>query len=222
MVTSIDITSKKPDSMSTDSQESVDDLDGGEGTGDDETTDTEALRERIDELESTVAELAEFAESETAADDGQKKMTLIATKGTLDMAYPPLILASTAAAFDWEVIVFHTFWGLDILHEEKSRKLQLSSVGNPNMPVPNIIGAIPGMDRMTTRMMNKRIADNDTATIEELVKLSLDMGVELQACQMTIDLMDYDDEDFYEGVTTGVGAATALRHLGESDVQLMI
>ncbi len=206
--------------MSTDSQQSVDD--DGDTTGDATMTETEALRERIDELESTVAELAEFADTATADDDGQKKMTLIATKGTLDMAYPPLILASTAAAFDWEVVVFHTFWGLDILHEKKSRNLQLSSVGNPNMPVPNIIGAIPGMDRMTTRMMNKRIADNDTATIEELVELSLDMGVELQACQMTIDLMEYDDDDFYEGVTTGVGAATALRHLGESDVQLMI
>ncbi|GAA0203640.1 DsrE/DsrF/DrsH-like family protein [Halobaculum roseum] len=178
---------------------------------------TEAeLRARVEELEDSVARL------EADADDGQKKLTIIATKGTFDMAYPPLILASTAAAFGWEVVVFHTFWGLDILHEEKSKSLQLSAVGNPNMPMPNALAALPGMDRMATKMMEKRIDDNGTATIEELVEVSLDQGVELQACQMTIDLMDYDEDDFYDEVVTGVGAATALQHMTESDVQLLV
>ncbi len=138
------------------------------------------------------------------------------------MAYPPLILGSTAAAFGWDVVVFHTFWGLDILHEENSKNLKLSAVGNPNMPVPNAIAAIPGMDRMATRMMEKRIDENGTATIEELIELSLESGVDLQACQMTIELMDYDEENFYDGVTTGVGAATALQHMAESDIQLLV
>ncbi|SFH05852.1 DsrE/DsrF/DrsH-like family protein, partial [Halopelagius inordinatus] len=101
------------------------------------------------ELAARVAELEERV-AEATAEDETKKMSIIATKGTLDMAYPPLILASTAAAFGYEVTVFHTFWGLDILHEERSKNLKLSSVGNPNMPVPNIVGALPGMDRMTT------------------------------------------------------------------------
>ncbi|TKX53610.1 hypothetical protein EXE42_11750 [Halorubrum sp. SP3] len=170
------------------------------------------LAARVDELEDALAE----------ADDGGKKMSIIATKGTLDMAYPPLILASTAAAFGYEVTVFHTFWGLDILHEERSKSLKLSSVGNPNMPVPNAVAALPGMDRVTTRMMEKRIADNDTATVEELLETSLDMGVEFQACQMTIDLMDYDEDDFYDGVTAGVGAATALQDMAEADIQLLV
>ncbi|EMA40997.1 DsrE/DsrF/DrsH-like family protein [Halobiforma nitratireducens] len=173
----------------------------------------EALRERVAELEESVAE---------TADDGGQKMTIVATKGTLDMAYPPLILASTAAAFDWEVVVFHTFWGLDILHEEHSKNLKLSAVGNPNMPMPNAVAALPGMDAMATKMMRKRIDDNDTATIEELVDLALDQGVDLQACQMTVELMDYDEDDFYDEVTTGVGAATALQHMAESDVQLLV
>ncbi|NGM69359.1 hypothetical protein G6M89_10125 [Natronolimnobius sp. AArcel1] len=174
----------------------------------------QALRERVDELEASLADAGE--------DDDGKKMTIVATKGTFDMAYPPLILASTAAAFDWEVIVFHTFWGLDILHEEKSTTLKLSAVGNPNMPMPNVLAALPGMDRMATRMMEKRIDENGTPTIEDLIALSLEQGVELQACQMTVDLMDYDEDDFYDGVTTGVGAATALQHMAESDVQLLI
>ncbi|APX98350.1 DsrE/DsrF/DrsH-like family protein [Natronorubrum daqingense] len=172
------------------------------------------LRERVDELEASMATLD--------GGDGQKKMVIVATQGSFDMAYPPLILGSTAAAFGWEVIVFHTFWGLDILHEEKSKTLKLSAVGNPNMPVPNALAAIPGMDRMATRMMEKKIDENGTATIEELIDLSLESGVDLQACQMTIELMDYDEEDFYDGVTTGVGAATALQHMAESDIQLLV
>jgi peroxiredoxin family protein len=175
------------------------------------------------ELAARVEELEDQLSDVTADDDDDtKKMSIIATKGTLDMAYPPLILASTAAAFDYEVTVFHTFWGLDILHEERSSNLKLSSVGNPNMPVPNAIAAIPGMDRVTTKMMERRIEDNDTATIEELIETSLDMGVEFQACQMTIELMDYDENDFYEGVTTGVGAATALQDMAEADIQLLV
>ncbi|WP_459191035.1 DsrE/DsrF/DrsH-like family protein [Halosimplex sp. J119] len=172
------------------------------------------------ELAARVAELEESLAK--AEDDDTKKMSIIATKGTLDMAYPPLILASTAAAFGYEVTVFHTFWGLDILHEERSKNLKLSSVGNPNMPVPNAVAALPGMDRVTTKMMEKKIDDNDTATIEELIETSLDMGVEFQACQMTIDLMDYDEDDFYDGVTTGVGAATALQDMADADIQLLV
>ncbi len=172
-----------------------------------------ALRERVEELEETVADLE---------GDGQQKMTIVATKGSLDMAYPPLILASTAAAFGWEVVVFHTFWGLDILHETKSKKLKLSALGNPSMPMPNALAALPGMDAMATRMMESKIDENGTASVEELIDLSLETGVDLQACQMTIDLMGYDDDDFYEGVTTGVGAATAIQHMADSDVQLLI
>jgi peroxiredoxin family protein len=178
--------------------------------------DVAALEARIDELED------ELADVRTDEGDDQGKMVIIATKGTLDMAYPPLILASTAAAFGWDVTVFHTFWGLDILHEERSGNLQLSAVGNPNMPMPNAIGALPGMDRLTTKMMEKRIADNDTASIQELIDTSLEMGVEFQACQMTIDLMDYDEDDFFDGVTTGVGAASALGEMGDADVQLLV
>jgi len=174
------------------------------------------LAARIEELEE---ELASVKDAESIGGD---KMSIIATKGTLDMAYPPLILASTAAAFGYDVTVFHTFWGLDILHEEHSKDLKLSSVGNPNMPVPNVLGALPGMDKVTTSMMERRISDNDTATIEELIETSLEMGVEFQACQMTIELMDYDEDAFFDDVETGVGAATAVEDMAEADIQLLI
>ncbi len=83
------------------------------------------------------------------------------------------------------------------------------------MPITNVLATLPEMDWMTSWMMNRRIEDNDPATIEELIDTCVEMGVDLQACQTTQDLMDYDKADFYEGVTTGVGVATALQHMGE-------
>ena len=199
--------------MSTDTSDTTTE-DGPDGDAAEEIPSRAELAARVEELEEEL--------SDVAAGQNSKKMSIVATKGTLDMAYPPLILASTAAAFGYDVTVFHTFWGLDILHEERSKNLKLSSVGNPNMPVPNVVGALPGMDRVTTSMMEKRIDDNDTATIEELIETSLDMGVEFQACQMTIELMDYDEDDFYDGVTTGVGAATAIQDMADADIQLLV
>ena len=175
------------------------------------------LQARIDALEAEVSDLRAEAD-----EDGPQKMVIIATKGTLDMAYPPLILASTAAAFGYDVTVFHTFWGLEILHEENSKDLKLSSVGNPNMPVPNLVGALPGMDRVTARMMRNKIEDNDVASVEELIETSIASGVDLQACQMTIDLLGYDESEFYDGVTTGVGAASAFQDMVSADIQLLV
>jgi peroxiredoxin family protein len=196
--------------MSTDAAES-----DAETPGQVSAEEVAALRERIDQLES------DLAATESDDDDG-KSMVIIATKGTLDMAYPPLILASTAAAFGWDVTVFHTFWGLEVLHEEHSKDLKLSAVGNPNMGVPNAVAALPGMDRVTSTMMRRRIEDNDVATIEELLDTCEAMDVEMQACQMTMDLLDYEDDEFYDGVTTGVGAATALERMADADVQLLV
>lgn len=175
-----------------------------------------------EELAARVANLEARLDGADDADEDQPKLSIIATKGTLDMAYPPLILATTAAAFDWDVTVFHTFWGLDILHEERADSLELSAVGNPNLPVPNAVAALPGMDRVTTRMLERKLDANGTASVADLLETGLEMGVEFQACQMTIDLLDYDADDFYDGVTVGVGAATALRDMADANVQLLV
>ncbi len=204
--------------MSTDTPDS-----DSTGTPDEQSSESAAEELSKAELQAQIEDLRdELADLKATTGDDQKSMTIIATKGSLDMAYPPLILASTAAAFGWDVVVFHTFWGLDILHEEKSKNLKLSAVGNPSMPMPNALASLPGMDSMATKMMNKKIADNGTPTIEDLIETSLDQGVDLQACQMTIELMDYDEDEFYDGVTTGVGAATALQHMANADVQLLV
>lgn len=173
------------------------------------------LNERLEELEAQMEAMAEDEDQTT-------KMTIIAVNGTLDMAYPTLILSGMAAAFDWDVTVFATFWALDLLHEEKSKNLKMSSAGNPHMPVPNLLAVMPGMDRATTWMMRRQIDDLGTETVEELIDRALDNGVEFLACQMTADLMGYEDDDFIDGVTTGVGAGKALFEMEESDVQLVI
>lgn len=189
-----------------------------------ETTDAAAqptlsdLQAKYEAMEDRLADLEARAEEE----DGPPKMTVIAIHGTLDMAYPTLILSSMAAAFDWDVTVFASFWALDLLHEEKSKNLKMSAVGNPALGVPSLLGVMPGMNTVATRMMKKKIDDVGTESVEELIGRALDNGVRFLACQMTAELMGYEEDDFIEGVETGVGAATALLDMEDSDIQLVI
>lgn len=138
-----------------------------------------------------------------------KKLAIIATKGTLDWAYPPFILASTAAALGYETRMFFTFYGLQLLR--KKLDLKVSSVGNPAMPMPFpmpvALQAFPGMQSLMTAMMKKRIRDKGVVSIEELRQLCLEAEVRMIGCQMTIDLFEFARDDFIAGIDYG-GAAT--------------
>jgi peroxiredoxin family protein len=151
-----------------------------------------------------------------------KKLALIASKGTLDWAYPPFILASTAAALDYEVSIFFTFYGLTLLKKDIS-DLKVTPLGNPAMPIPmpNLIQALPGMESMATMLMRKKIADKGVASIQELREICLESNVKLIACQMTMDLFDFKREELIEGIEIG-GAATFFEFAGEADVSLFI
>lgn len=153
-----------------------------------------------------------------------KKLALIASKGTLDWAYPPFILASTAAALDYEVSIFFTFYGLALLKKDVS-DLKVSPLGNPAMPMPipmpTLVQALPGMESMATMMMKQKISDKGVASIEELREICLESGVKLIACQMTMDLFGFKREEFIDGIEIG-GAATFFEFAGESDVNLFI
>lgn len=153
-----------------------------------------------------------------------KKLALIASKGTLDWAYPPFILASTAAALDYEVEIFFTFYGLTLLRKDLS-DLKVSPLGNPGMPMPvpmpNFVQMLPGMESMATTMMKQKIADKGIASVEELRTACLESGVRMIACQITMDLFDFKPEDLIEGIELG-GAATFFEFAGESDVSLFI
>lgn len=153
----------------------------------------------------------------------QKKLAIIATKGTLDWAYPPLILASTAAALDYDVQIFCTFYGLQLL--KKDLNLQVSPLGNPGMPmpfpVPVLAQALPGMQSMMTTMMKKKMKDKGVADLNTLRELCIEAEVKLQACQMTVDLFDMKQDEFIDGIDY-VGAASFFEFAGESDICLYI
>ena len=153
-----------------------------------------------------------------------KKMAIIATKGALDMAYPPLILASTAAALGWEVQVFCTFYGLQLLRKNLDG-IKISPLANPAMPMPVpmpvIVAMLPGMESMATMMMKDKMKKKGVASLEELRSICLESDVKFIACQMTVDLFDFTKSDFIDGIEYG-GAAMFLKFAGETDVCLFI
>lgn len=165
-----------------------------------------------------------------------KKMALIASQGTLDWAYPPFILASTAAAMDMEVAMFFTFYGLTLLKKDLS--LKVSPQSNPAMPmkmpfgpkgfqniewpIPNfLMGNVPGFETVATSLMKKTFKNKGVATIEELRDICIESEVKMIGCQMTMDVFGFDESDFIDGIDIG-GAATFLEFAIESDIQMFI
>ena len=153
-----------------------------------------------------------------------KKMALIASKGTLDMAYPPFILASTAAALGFEVQVFFTFYGLQLLRHDLSH-VKISPLANPAMPMPVpmpvFVQMLPGMESMATMMRKNKMKSKGVASLKEVRDICLEAEVKFVACQMTVDLFEFSHEDFIKDVEYG-GAATFMKFAGESDVCLFI
>ncbi len=167
---------------------------------------------------------------------GPKKLAIIATKGTLDWAYPPFILASTAAALGYETQIFFTFYGLQLV--KKNLDLKVSPLGNPGMPmkmpfgpkwfkginwnIPNAVQSlVPGYETLATTLMKQTIKNNGVATIPELRDLCQEADVKLIACQMTVDLFGFSHSDFIDGLEYA-GAATFFEFAGESDICLYI
>jgi len=164
-------------------------------------------------------------------------LSIIATKGTMDWAYPPFILASTASALGWDVSVFFTFYGLELL--KKDLDLEISPLGNPSMPmkmpfgpqwlkeinwqVPNVVMAgVPGFEKMATKLMKQTVKTKGIASIDELRSACLEAEVKLFACQMTVDLFGYSQDEFIPEIEGWIGAASFLPTAQKSDVSLFI
>ena len=159
---------------------------------------------------------------------GAKSMSIIVTKGTLDWAYPPFILSTTAAAMGLDVTLFFTFYGLTLLL--KDLDLKMSPLGNPamkmpmmggHMGMPNFMSMIPGVDAGATLMMKDMMKKKGVATIPELRSLAIEAGVRMIACQMTMDLFEYKKEDMVEGIEIG-GAATYIEVATQSQINLFV
>ncbi len=160
------------------------------------------------------------------SDGKATRMAIIAAHGTLDMAYPPLILATAAAAMDMEVTIFFTFYGLEILKKGKNEHLQVAPIGNPAMPavagnmhVPNIVGMLPGMTAMATNMMQDWMKKANVASIPDLLDMAIELGVKLVACQMTMDVLGVKKEELIEGLEIG-GAATFIEFASDNAITL--
>ncbi len=188
------------------------------------------INERLDAL--LPKKLAELRERQTPS------MCIIATKGTLDWAYPPFILASTASALGWNVSIFFTFYGLNLLKKDIST-LKVSPLGNPGMPmkmpfgpewfkginwnIPNAVqGVVPGFESVATALMKQTIRNKGVAPIEELRSACIEGGVNLIGCQMTVDLFGFTHDDFIPEVKEYCGAATFLPMARDADVSLFI
>lgn len=155
-----------------------------------------------------------------------KRMAIIATHGSLDAAYPPLILATAAVAMDMEAAIFFTFYGLEIIRKGNADKLQVSPIANPAMPqpipgisVPNIIGVLPGMTAVATGMMNGWMKKANVAKLSELLEMAIESGVRIIACQMSMDVMGIKKEDLLDGVEVA-GAAAFIEFAADDAVAL--
>ena len=165
-----------------------------------------------------------------------KKLSMVASRGTLDWAYPPFIMASAAAAMGWEVEIFFTFYGLSLLTPDMGNAT-VTPMGNTAMPmkmpfgpegfqkidwpIPTAVKAVPGFDALATTLMKKTFANKGVATLGELREITLDMGASLVGCQMTMEVFGFTKDDFIEGVEVG-GAAAFLASAADADVNLFI
>jgi peroxiredoxin family protein len=162
------------------------------------------------------------------ANENAKSMSIIVTKGTLDWAYPPFILATTAAAMGVNVSMFFTFYGLPLL--KKKLDLQISPLGKPDMAMPmmgmhmkmpNILAVLPGVNAAATTMMKNLIKKKGVASIEDLRSAAIESDIEMIGCQMTMDLFEFKKDEMIDGVKLG-GAATYMEKALKSQLNLFI
>jgi peroxiredoxin family protein len=174
--------------------------------------------------------------AERAAAKG-RSLAIIATKGTMDMAYPPFILATTAAALGWKASLFFTFYGLELLKQDLD--IKVSPLGNPampmkmpfgpewlqkmNVPIPNALASnLPGFERFATAMMSRTVNTKGVASIKELRDICIESDVRLLACQMTVDLFSYRQDEFIPEIAEWIGATSYLAEAQDADVCLFV
>ncbi len=155
----------------------------------------------LNEPESIAIELPE-----EAAPQPIQKMSIICSKGTLDMAYPGLILANAARMSGIDATLFFTFWGLDIITEKTVDKLHVPTVGNPSMNIPTMVGGLPGMESLATSMMKKQMEKLDIPSVREMLEILDDAGAELYGCRMAMDMFQRTEDDLVPQVTEVISA----------------
>ena len=144
--------------------------------------------------------------AESNGSKSSRKLTIICSKGTIDMAYPGLVLANAALMEGIEVAMFFTFWGLDMINKKKMNNLKATPLGNPSMGMPNILGVIPGMTAMASWMMKKEIDKLDFPPVDEYLQMIVDGGGKLYPCKMSMDMMKLSKDDLFDETEDIIGA----------------
>jgi len=152
----------------------------------------------------------------------RNKIVIICSKGSLDMAYPPLMLATTAAAMGMEVHLYFTFWGMNMITKKTIDSLKISPVGNPALPMPNILGMLPGMSGMVTSMMKKKMQKMKMPTIKDMIATAKESGVQFHACSPSMEMMGLKKEDLIPEVDDVIGATTYLDLASEDAITLFV
>lgn len=171
----------------------------------------------------TVASIAPDSTGTADSSSKRKRLALVASKGTLDQAYPPLILATTAASLGWEVGIYFTFYGLDLLHQDRFEKLKVASLANPAGPIkiPNLLGAVPGATAAATKVMKRWMKNSRMPDLPEFIEMAQGLNVTFFACATTMGVMGVEESDLIEGCDIA-GAAAFLDFAADADVQLFV
>jgi peroxiredoxin family protein len=176
------------------------------------------------EATSTTPEPVQAAPGLDEEAPSSTRLAIIASKGSLDMAYPPLMMGVQALRKGWEVGIFFTFYGLEILRPEDERLLQLSPVRNPALPMtmPTLVAALPGMQALATTMMARTLEEHEVPPIQDLLDELVEGGAKLFPCGFTIDVFDYGDDDFIPGVQAACGSPDFLEFAKDADTTVFV
>ena len=148
-----------------------------------------------------------------------RKVAFICSKGTLDMAYPALVMGWAALGNGIDVTIFFTFWGMDLINKNRVDKLEIAPVANTsmkmtmmgvntgNLGIPNLMGVLPGMTAFATKLMKDKMKDLEVPPVSEYLQMLVDAGAKLYACKMSVDMMGLKKEDFVDGVIDIVTAS---------------
>ncbi len=141
----------------------------------------------------------------------ERKIAFICSKGNLDMAYPALVMGWAALGNGIDVTIFFTFWGMDMIVKNRVDHLEIAPVGNTsmkmnlmgipgNLGIPQLVGALPGMTALATRLMNDKMKALEVPPVREYLEMLSDAGAHMYACKMSVDMFGLKKEDFIDGV----------------------
>nr|WP_275589259.1 DsrE/DsrF/DrsH-like family protein [Sporohalobacter salinus] len=151
---------------------------------------------------------------------------MVVFSGDLDKAIASFIIANGAASMGKDVTLFFTFWGLNVLRKKQDVNVEKGMMdkmfgkmmpqGSEELPLSNM-----NMFGMGPKMIRKVMKDKGVDSLEELMKQAQENGVNIVACQMSMDVMGIQKEELIDGVEVG-GVATFLNSADQSNMNLFI